>query len=90
MGDASTWQEERLNSTAWYELFPGWLLYTDPIIKWFALKPLVRNWFMSTDRDMVLSHSDKIILAAMECDVQLVGGNINQYIFKINSYNLIY
>lgn len=59
-------------STAWYELFPGWLLYTDPSVKWFSLKPLVRSWFMSNEKESSLTHLDKLILAVMECDIELV------------------
>ncbi|XP_037941572.1 nuclear pore complex protein Nup75-like [Teleopsis dalmanni] len=71
--NTDVWNAEIKNAEYWYELFPGFLFYSNPTCKLFELGNIANNWLDRfaqqkhiNSRSLLLNQLDQIILSLME------------------------
>ncbi|KAL5288800.1 NUP85 family protein [Megaselia abdita] len=84
IGNTQTWNKFIKQSQNWYELFPGFLFFTDPACKSFELGTLAQCWInrWANIKDFAhsnfMKHLDKVILYLLESDIHKVLHSIQQ------------
>lgn len=99
-GNSAAWSAEAKRSTCWYEIFPGYIFYTEPGCKHFELGTFANNWLgrwlKLQDKSSAsgMRFLDKVILSVMENDMNQVLHDIqnlpdNQW-FVVHLTDLLY
>ncbi|XP_017774587.1 PREDICTED: nuclear pore complex protein Nup85 [Nicrophorus vespilloides] len=70
VGEEMAWSEVQSQCEAWYELLAAWLFYTEPTVKSFELGAFAKRCISRMGTRM--HHLDRVLLAAMEGDVQII------------------
>lgn len=80
-GNEEAWNKLAGESSCWFELFPGWLFYTQPSCTYYQLNALAKNWLRrwkyahglpEDNNDQNLKYLDRIVLKIMQNDLHQV------------------